>query len=94
MSNWSMGADAWVWIGVWALVMAVVVWLLVREPRRGRRDDPAEILRDRFARGEISEEELRRALAAIEDDPPLRTADATRHRATHHARHGQEARHD
>ena len=93
MSNWSMGADAWVWIGAWALVMAVVVWLLVREPRRGRRDDPAEILRDRFARGEISEQELRRALAALDDDPPIRSADA-RHRATHHARHGQEARHD
>ncbi|MHB8961225.1 MAG: SHOCT domain-containing protein [Candidatus Limnocylindrales bacterium] len=94
MSNWSMGTDAWVWIGAWALVMAVVVWLLLREPRRGRRDDPAEILRDRFARGEISEEELRRALATLDDDPPVRGASATRHHTTRHAHHGQEARHD
>ncbi len=93
MTGWQMGTDAWVWIGAWALVMTLVVWLLVREPRHAPHVDPAEIVRDRFARGEISEEELRRALAALDDDPPIPHASA-RHRATHHAHHGQEARHD
>ena len=89
MTGWSMGTDAWVWIGAWALVMVLVVWFLTRDPRRARHQDPAEILRDRFARGEISEEEYRRAITALDDDPPLPAA-STRH----HARHGQEARHD
>ncbi len=88
MTGWPMGADAWVWIGAWALVMALVVWLLTREPRRTSHHDPAEILRDRFARGEISEEEYRRAMAALDDAPPLPAA------STRQPRHGQEARHD
>jgi uncharacterized membrane protein len=94
MSGIAMGTEAWIWMGAWALVMVGVVWLLVRQPRHASHDDPAEILRDRFARGEISEEELRRALAALDDDPPVPAAGAARHRAARHARHGQEARHD
>lgn len=89
MSGFVMGTEAWVWMGAWALVLALVVWFLAREPRRARHPDPADILRDRFARGEISEEEYRRAMAALDDDPPAPAA-PTRH----HRPHGQEARHD
>jgi putative membrane protein len=88
MAGISLGIEAWAWMGAWALLMALVVLFLVREPRHARHDDPAEILRDRFARGEISEEEFRRAVAALDDDTPPAAA------ARHHARHGQEARHD
>ena len=90
MTGWQMGMDAWIWIGAWVLVMVLVVWLLVREPRRARRPGPAEILRDRFARGEITEQEYRRAVAALDDNPPVHHAPARRRAA----RHGQEARHD
>ena len=89
MDGIAMGTEAWVWMGAWALVLALVVWLLVRDPGHARHDDPARILRDRFARGEISEEEFRRAVAALDDDPP---AHAPGHRIR--TRHGQEARHD
>ncbi len=89
MTGWQMGMDAWVWIGAWVLVMALVVWLLVREPRRARHPDPAGILRDRFARGEISEEEYRRAVAALDEDPPPHHASARRRAARR-----QEAHHD
>lgn len=89
MNGIAMGTEAWVWMGAWALVMVLVVWFLSREPRHGDHPGPAEILRDRFARGELSEEEYRRAIAALDDDPPG-PVPATRH----HARHGQEARHD
>lgn len=94
MSSWSMGSDAWLWIGAWALVMALVVWALVREPRGARHDGPAEILQRRFARGELSEEEYRRAVAALDDDPPAPMATTARHHAAPHPRPGQEARHD
>jgi uncharacterized membrane protein len=38
-----------------------MVWLLVAPPRRGRSETPAEILRRRYAAGEISEDEFRHA---------------------------------
>jgi len=53
MAGWSMGLEAWIWMGAWALVLIVVVWLLVREPH-DRRPDALEILRARLARGEIT----------------------------------------
>lgn len=93
MTGWSMGTEAWIWMAAWAVVMVLVVWLLVREPRRETHDDPGAILRDRFARGEISEEEFRRATAALDDDPPTAPSGGARTHAVHHA-HGQEARHD
>lgn len=93
MMGWSMGTEAWIWMAVWAVVMILVVWLLVREPRRESHDDPASaILRDRFARGQISEEEYRRATAAL-DDPSITAGGGVRSHAIHHA-HGQETRHD
>ena len=68
MAGWTMGADAWILMAVWALVMISVVWLLVREPHRDAREDAAAILRSRFARGEISEDEFNRASAALSAD--------------------------
>ncbi len=94
MTGWSMGTEAWIWMAAWAVVMVTVVWLLVREPRRENHHDPSAILRDRFARGEISEEELRRATAALDDDAPIAPASGARSHAAHHGTHGQEARHD
>jgi uncharacterized membrane protein len=68
MAGWTMGTEAWIWIGVWAIVMILVVWLLVREPRRDDREEASAILRSRFARGEISEDEFKRATAALTSD--------------------------
>ena len=94
MSGWTMGTEAWIWIGAWALVMILVVWLLVREPHREPHDDPGTILRDRFARGEISEEEYRRATAALDSDLPPFGTNGMHGPATKRTPHGQEARHD
>jgi putative membrane protein len=66
-------ADGWGWGGwlisavtmlvlVGALVAAVVV--LVR-PAEGRTDSPERILADRFARGEIDEDEYQRRRHAL-----------------------------
>ncbi len=94
MAGWTLGTEAWAVMGAWALVMALVVWLLVREPRRHAREDPSVILRERFARGEISEEEFRRASLTLDDEPPVAGASLAHRHVAHHAPPGQEARHD
>jgi uncharacterized membrane protein len=94
MSGLAIGPEAWIAMGAWALVMVVVVWLLVREPHRAQHDDPAQILRDRFARGEISEAEFKHAIATLDGDAPHPDARVAGHHVARHAPHGQEARHD
>jgi putative membrane protein len=62
---WS-GGWAWLWMCIgmlafWALVAWVVVTLVRQSNRGGRGDsDPEGLLKDRFARGEIDEDEYRR----------------------------------
>ncbi len=68
MAGWALGAEAWVLVGAWALVMLLAVWLLVRGPQHHEREDAGEILRSRFARGELSEVEFRRATTALSSD--------------------------
>src|SRR5512146_1030740 len=91
VSSWTLGIESWIWIGAWAFVMVLVVWLLVREPHHEPHDDPKTILRDRFARGEITEEEYAAAITVLDVDPQSAPASA-RHHAAHHAHQGQEAR--
>jgi uncharacterized membrane protein len=66
MTGWTMGTEAWIWMGAWALVLVSVVWLLVREPHRDDREDALETLRSRLARGEITPEEFERARRLLE----------------------------
>lgn len=61
MFGWSMGYEGWLWMGLWILVLVGLVYLLVREPRHGNRDDALEILRARLARGEITGDEFEHA---------------------------------
>jgi uncharacterized membrane protein len=70
MFGWTMGLDGWLWMGAWVVVLVVLVWFLVREPRRSSSpDEPVEILRARLARGEISAEEFQRAIALLKPYP-------------------------
>jgi uncharacterized membrane protein len=66
MAGWTIGTEAWIWMGAWAVVLIVVVWLLVREPGRDERTDALAILRGRLARGEISPDEFERARSLLE----------------------------
>jgi len=66
MDGWGMALGGWVWMGVWILALLGMVWLIVAGGRdRGPREDALEILRARFARGEISQEEFERARDAL-----------------------------
>lgn len=56
------------WGALIALIVFAVRWFSDggRGPGIARRDDPLETLRDRFARGEIEEDEFKRRKAALE----------------------------
>jgi putative membrane protein len=61
-----MTPGAWIWMVVWVIALLVMVWLLVAGGRRVERDDPLDILRARYARGEINEAEFRQARDLLE----------------------------
>lgn len=75
MMTWWMAGWGWLWMLVPVLLVALVVWLLVRSSRQGQatggadRSDPMRILEDRFARGEIDREEFERRRSALTNDP-------------------------
>jgi putative membrane protein len=80
MMGWNWDGGSWVAMGLgmvaWLVVAVLVVWLVVRglialeRPRADalRRPEPEEILRERFARGEIDSDEYERRLALLRAD--------------------------
>jgi uncharacterized membrane protein len=66
--GWGMDAGAWIWMLVWVFALVAMVWLIVRAEHRTSADDPEAILRARFARGEISAEELERARLVLHQE--------------------------
>jgi putative membrane protein len=59
----------WIWMLVWIVALLFMVWLIVRSPsERSTAEDAMAILRARFARGEISQEEFERAKVALLSD--------------------------
>ena len=66
MMGWTGGLEGWLWMGVWILALALMVWLLVREPRRPTRNDALDTLRGRLARGEITPAEFEAARRLLE----------------------------
>jgi len=77
MMGWNLDGGAWLGMGLgmllWIVLAVVVVWLIVRglialERTRtvgGVDSRPDEILRERFARGEIDPDEFERRLALL-----------------------------
>jgi len=73
MDGWNMTGWGWAWMGLFPVLViiaiALVVRLFTREPgsERTREEDSArEVLRRRFAAGEIDEDEFNRRLAPLE----------------------------
>ncbi len=58
---WGMTLGGGIWMVVWVGALLLMVGLLVAGGRHVERDDPLDILRGRYARGEISEAEYRHA---------------------------------
>lgn len=64
-----MGPWGWIWMLVWIVALLFMVWLIVRSPsEQSTAEDAMAILRARFARGEISQEEFERAKVALLSD--------------------------
>src|ERR687891_3027290 len=63
---------------LWGVFLSLVVWFAVRVFSRGRGDTPpgatkdsaGEILRERFARGDISAEEFEKSMRTMRETPP------------------------
>jgi putative membrane protein len=69
MMGWGMDLTGWLWMGAWIVALLAMVWLIVRGTHgRTAGEDAMGILRARFARGEISEEEFQRARLALSSD--------------------------
>jgi putative membrane protein len=67
-----MGPWGWIWMLIWIAVLLGMVWLIVRSPSESTpREDAMAILRARFARGEIDQEEFERARASLLMDKEL-----------------------
>jgi putative membrane protein len=61
---WMMG----IWVLVWVVVIGLAVWLILRSmgrDRAGRPSEAEEILRRRFASGEIDADEYARRLEVL-----------------------------
>jgi putative membrane protein len=56
-----------IWPLLWAVVIGVAVWLILRRrDRRGPQDPARQILAERFARGELNAEEYRSRLDELQ----------------------------
>lgn len=62
--GWGMGLGGWLWMILAVILIVAVVWVLVTAVTgrdRSPADDAAQILKARFARGEISQAEYEQA---------------------------------
>jgi putative membrane protein len=77
--HWGGDAGGWLMMGIgmlfWLLVLVAVVWIVVRTITvadrrqangRAERDEALDLLRRRFANGEIDDEEFERRLALLQ----------------------------
>lgn len=77
--HWGWDAGGWLMMGIgmlfWLLVLVAVVWIVVRTisaadrrqaDGRGDRDEALDLLRRRFASGEIDAEEYEQRLALLQ----------------------------
>jgi uncharacterized membrane protein len=69
-----MNLGGWVWMGIWIFALVVMVWFITRSPDTHRGvQEPLEILRARYARGEISLAEYEQARRVLDPDKEPRT---------------------
>jgi uncharacterized membrane protein len=62
--------DSWgaIWMVVWIGALLLSVWALIRRPDRAVHREALDVLSERFARGEINEQEFERARTVLRAD--------------------------
>jgi uncharacterized membrane protein len=72
--GWEMNLSGWIWMGVWILALVGMIWFITRSSDSPRStQEPGEILRARFARGEISQAEFEQARRVLDPEKEPRT---------------------
>ena len=72
--GWEMNLSGWIWMGVWILALVGMIWFITRASDSPRStQEPGEILRARFARGEISQAEFEQARRVLDPEKEPRT---------------------
>lgn len=68
--GWEMNLGGFVWMGVWIFALLVMVWFIARSPdsNRSAATEPRDILRTRFARGEINQTEYEQACRVLDPE--------------------------
>jgi uncharacterized membrane protein len=67
--GWDMNFGGWIWIGVWIVALLLMVWFITRSPDPyPATQQPHDILRTRFARGEISQAEFEQARRVLDPE--------------------------
>ena len=72
---WSSSGWSWIWMSLvmvvfWGGVIAVVAWVVRRPESKDEPERAVRILEQRFARGEISSEELQDGRRLLGAGPP------------------------
>lgn len=64
---WFWGGMGWGWTLLCLLLVTVIIWVAYRAGQGGRTggSSPEDILRERFARGEIDREEFNKKLSEL-----------------------------
>jgi uncharacterized membrane protein len=72
--GWEMNLGGFVWMGVWIFALVVMVWFITRSPDmdRSAATEPRDILRTRFARGEINQAEYEQACRVLDPEKEQR----------------------
>jgi uncharacterized membrane protein len=73
--GWEMNLGGWVWMGAWILALLVMIWFITSSPdtHRSATTEPRDILRTRFARGEINQAEYEQACRVLDPEKEPRT---------------------
>ena len=68
--GWEMNLGGFVWMGVWIFALVVMVWFITRSPNsdRSAATEPRDILRTRFARGDINQTEYEQACRVLDPE--------------------------
>ena len=73
-SGWEMTSGGWLWMGLWILALVAMVWFIARSPQGSHpTEDALEILRARFARGEINQSEFELARRVLDGEKESRS---------------------